>query len=608
MRPRPVLLRLRPAPRDEVLSETEWGGSDAFAAAGWQHGGVAALLDAVRRRAPARIQWTPAFNRFTFGSALSGAGDALVAVSLAGSLFFSLSPDASREQVLLYLLINMAPFALLAPFVGPAIDHSRLGHRWISAIIFALRAACALALAFTLLDLALYFFALAMLIGAKAYGVVRQALVPELVVEPDHLVAANSRLARLNVVAGAIGGGIGGAVLAITGSPAATLALACAVFVAAGIACAMLPSIPARDAVTPSVEYEELHAPTIVATAWAFTVIRMAVGFFVFGLAFALRRSSEPTWMYGAAVAAYGVGTFLGNSIAPVLRRRFGEDRLTAGALAALALVLAFGALGPSRALVLLVSLVLGGVASVARQGFDAMVQTHAPAATRARSFARFETRFQLGWVAGAIAATAIAIPINFSLAVLAALLVPAAYLYVRALREGHEAHAEDPFEPVEVARRRVEHAVEWHRRSFDRLAVTELAGVVDLARATGATLDDAEVHRLEALRAAALSDQRLDPIEIDWAMHYAVTLAGYLGDDEGHAAAVLAEIVEHTPAQDTPAQDTPPTGSSSTEPPKPTEPVQESSTGSTDVDVTVQSDEPRATVSTSRDQSASDR
>ena len=47
-------------------------------------------------------------------------GSRCSAVSLAGSLFFSLSPDASRQQVLLYLLINMAPFALLAPLAGPS--------------------------------------------------------------------------------------------------------------------------------------------------------------------------------------------------------------------------------------------------------------------------------------------------------------------------------------------------------------------------------------------------------------------------------------------------------------------------------------------------------
>ncbi len=181
--------------------------------------GMAVLIDAIRRRIPPPMVWSSSFNRFTLATVLSGIADALVAVSLAGSLFFSLSPEASREQVLLYLLINMAPFALLAPLVGPVIDRFRLGHRWISVILFALRAACAAALAFTLLDLTLYFFALALLICGKAFGVVRQALVPELVDESDQLVAANSRLARLNVISGAVGAAMGGLVLAITHAP-----------------------------------------------------------------------------------------------------------------------------------------------------------------------------------------------------------------------------------------------------------------------------------------------------------------------------------------------------------------------------------------------------
>ena len=48
---------------------------------------------------------------------LSGSADAFVTVSLAGSLFFNISPDASRQQVLLYLLVTMAPLAVLAPLV-----------------------------------------------------------------------------------------------------------------------------------------------------------------------------------------------------------------------------------------------------------------------------------------------------------------------------------------------------------------------------------------------------------------------------------------------------------------------------------------------------------
>jgi predicted MFS family arabinose efflux permease len=472
-----------------------------------QHGGV---LDALRRRLRVTSTRTPGLDRFAWAQALSGAADALVAVSLAGSLFFNISPEASEEQVLLYLTVNMAPFALLAPLIGPAIDRFEHGHRWIAAALFLLRALCAIGLAFTLLDLALYFFALALLIFAKASGVTRQALVPGLVESPSQLVSANSRLARLNVIAGAVGGGIGAAVLAVSSAPV-TLGLAAGAFFAAALAMTRVPDPMHHALVTPTVEYEELHAPRIVATAWAFTVVRAAVGFFTFGLAFALRRTSQPAWMYAAAVVAYGAGSFVGNVVAPVLRRRYREVRLVAGSLGALAVVAAFGALGPSRVLVLLVSVVLGGAASIGRQGFDALVQSQAPEASRGRSFARFETRFQIGWVAGAIVATAVGVPIQVSMAIVAVALIPAAVLYVRSIREAHVAHADDPFDPLEVARRRLDHAVEWRRRGLDRLLVSELASVLELARAGGGNVDPALADRVDALRREVLDGQQPD-------------------------------------------------------------------------------------------------
>ena len=278
----------------------------------------------------------------------------------------------------------------------------------------------------------------------------------------------------------------------LTGSPSLTLGLACATFLLAAIATLRLPQVTRHDVLVASVEYEELHTPTIVNTAWAFTLVRAVVGFFVFGLAFALRRESEPAWMYGAAVAAYGVGTFGGNAIAPVLRRRYGEDRLTAGVARRpghrrrVRCPRAVPAARPPR------------VRRARRRrlgrpaGFRRPRPDPCPGASHGRAFARFETRFQLGWVAGAIAAVAVAIPTRYSLAIVALALIPAAVLYVRALREAHEAHVEDPFDPVEVARRRIDHALEWHRRDLHRLAVTELAGVVDLARAMGLELDAA--------------------------------------------------------------------------------------------------------------------
>ena len=73
---------------------------------------------------------------------------------------------------------------------------------------------------------------------------------PELVDESDQLVAANARLARLNVVAGAVGAVIGAGVLYLTNRPAITLALACVAFSAALVVSLMLPSITPHEEVT----------------------------------------------------------------------------------------------------------------------------------------------------------------------------------------------------------------------------------------------------------------------------------------------------------------------------------------------------------------------
>src|SRR5258708_9369716 len=64
-------------------------------------------------------------------SAAGSVGDGFVAVALAGTLFFSASVTQARGQVALALIITMAPFALLAPFIGPMLDRVRHGRRYI---------------------------------------------------------------------------------------------------------------------------------------------------------------------------------------------------------------------------------------------------------------------------------------------------------------------------------------------------------------------------------------------------------------------------------------------------------------------------------------------
>ena len=66
-------------------------------------------------------------------TAVSGAADAFVTIALAGTIFFSSSVDQARGRVVLFLIITMAPFAVLAPFIGPALDRIQQGRRFVLA-------------------------------------------------------------------------------------------------------------------------------------------------------------------------------------------------------------------------------------------------------------------------------------------------------------------------------------------------------------------------------------------------------------------------------------------------------------------------------------------
>src|SRR5216683_1383281 len=66
-------------------------------------------------------------------TAAGSIGDAFVAVALAGTLFFSASVEQARGRVALALLITMAPFAVLAPLIGPMLDRVQQGRRYILA-------------------------------------------------------------------------------------------------------------------------------------------------------------------------------------------------------------------------------------------------------------------------------------------------------------------------------------------------------------------------------------------------------------------------------------------------------------------------------------------
>ncbi|MGB7051884.1 MAG: hypothetical protein WBG41_09965 [Acidimicrobiales bacterium] len=131
-----------------------------------------ALTDLFDQRRP--------FGRLALTHVLMTAGDTLFAVSLAGSLFFSISPGAAKDKVILYLLLTMAPFAVVAPALGPLIDRSR-GARRAMVVTSALgRALLCPFIARDIHTLLLFPEAFLMLVLSKVYLVTKGAIVPEI--------------------------------------------------------------------------------------------------------------------------------------------------------------------------------------------------------------------------------------------------------------------------------------------------------------------------------------------------------------------------------------------------------------------------------------------
>ncbi len=353
------------------------------------------------RRVPAGRS---AFSRLAVAHVLAVAGDTLVTMALAGSLFFSISPQAARGRVALYLLLTMAPFAVVAPFLGPVLDRNSSGRRLMLIAASASRALICLSMAGHLHSLWLFPEAFGVLVLSKAHAVTKSALVPTTVADEGELVTANSRLAVLSALAG-FAAAVPGVIflkVGFLGGPWA-VRLAAVGFAAAAIAAARVrrPTATAGPAVLALAE-EELHATTIRMAATGMAVLRAAVGFLTFFVAFAFRASGAPSWWFGVVLAASMAGTLVGNVVAPPLRRHFAEERILLGSLLLVAVVGAVAGRTDGLFAFCLVATAAGVAAAAGKLAFDSIVQRDAPDAVRGRTFARFETRFQLVWVVGA--------------------------------------------------------------------------------------------------------------------------------------------------------------------------------------------------------------
>jgi hypothetical protein len=369
--------------------------------------------------------------------ALISAGDTLVALALAGSLFFSISPDAARTQVAQYLLLTMAPFAVVAPLLGPWIDRAQGGRRSMVILSAAGRVALCILMIDDLDGLLLFPEALAVLVLAKGYSVARASLVPGLVRDESELVEGNARLILILGVSGFAAALPGLLVLEFLGAEW-VLALAAVAFAGATVLALRIPATRVADRPPAPVEQAELRSRGVLLGASAMAFLRAVVGFLAFHLAFWYRGDDAPTWWFGVVLAASSLGSLLGAALAPPLRRAVREERILLGCLVVTTLA-ALGVLRmggrPSGAVL---ALIVGVTAQAARLSFDAIVQRDAPDANYGRSFARFETRFQLAWVVGAAVPVLIHLPLAAGYAAVAVLAGVAAVSYAT----GHQVRA----------------------------------------------------------------------------------------------------------------------------------------------------------------------
>ncbi|WP_280835038.1 MFS transporter [Mycolicibacterium frederiksbergense] len=363
--------------------------------------------------------------------------DAAMAVALANTLFFAAASGESKSKVALYLLITIAPFAVIAPLIGPALDRLQHGRRMALAASFVLRTALILVLIAnydgatgSYPSWVLYPCALGMMVLSKSFSVLRSAVTPRVLPPSIDLVRVNSRLTTFGLLGGTIvGGGIAAGaeyLFSMLQLPGA-LYVVVAVSVAGAILAMRIPKwveVTAGEVPTtlsyhgsspggsdelrrhpgkPKAERQPMGRNTITAL-WGNCTIKVMVGFLFLYPAFVAKSHDASGWeqllILGLIGAAAGIGNFAGNIAAARLKLGRPAQLVVRAAVAVTAVAL-ITALTGNLLVAAGATLVTSAASAIAKASLDASLQDDLPEASRASAFGRSESVLQLAWVAG---------------------------------------------------------------------------------------------------------------------------------------------------------------------------------------------------------------
>ncbi|MFN2590623.1 MAG: hypothetical protein ABR518_07615 [Actinomycetota bacterium] len=338
----------------------------------------------------------------------SAAGDTLVAIALADSVFFSVPIGQAKLRVALYLALTVAPLGVAGAFLIPLLDRGGF-RRAISFGAAVGRCIVAVYVAPRTSSLILFPAAFVLLVLTKAHGLTKNGLTAAYA-PADGLVQANGRLGRV-AAAGGVMAAAAGIPLAAVGDAAPVLYLAAAVYGLGGVLTFRLrqpPETRRAGTVRPRGRIPALRLPALGAAT-----LRGASAFLLFLLAFALRRTGQPAYWFAVVGGAAVIGGFAADIAAPRLPRAIREEALVVASLivagAAAFVAFRFFAL-PTLSVF---AAVAGAATEVGRLSFQSLVQGRAPAGTEGRVFVRYEVAFQLAWVVGAFVAAVLPVSIG---------------------------------------------------------------------------------------------------------------------------------------------------------------------------------------------------
>ena len=375
------------------------------------------------------------FRDLAVTQVFSTACDTLVAFGLAGTLFFAVPTAEARGNVALYLLLTVAPFAIIGPTLGRVLDRTTVATRGMLVLAAAGRAVFALILIGRLDTFWLFPAAFALLVLSRVHGIARNSLLPLALDEPTALVAANARLAWIGVLAGGVAAAFGALALLLFEANGA-LALAALAAVAAATMGRRLPDPDSSQVRLAMGEPRgRIPLPRQVRLAQLATAgVRVFNGFLLLLLAFELRQVEASLLDFGALLGAAGAGFAIASRLVPYLERRVREEPMVVAALA----LTAGAAFSAGQWFGLVAAATLAGITGVAwgiaKLAFDGLLQSNVPAGRRGAAFTRSETMFSIAWVLGAIVPTAIPFPVSLGLVLVGLGALGAQIVYVGAL------------------------------------------------------------------------------------------------------------------------------------------------------------------------------